>query len=300
MKGLSLLWVFGALCLPLAGQNKSKDSEGGKLDRNDLPRDPGLARYYLDRKNSPRAVQAEPVETTLPLRLEKGNRICFIGNLLLDAERRYGHLETLMHQLYPKYELTFRNLAWPADEIDLMPRPDNFADLDQHLTFFKADVIIAAFGYNESFAGEEGLVAFGKRLAVFLSNLKSKAYNGKGAPKLVLLSPARCHNLPGLQAGDLNNLRLATYVEVMKKAAEKNGIGFVDLFSPERRLGEMEAARLTMDGHQRTLAGHEALAVKAVESLTGRKVNHEDGQGFSINEDLRRLVVDKAGQFFSR
>lgn len=300
MKRLSFLWILGSLCLTLAGQNKSKDAEGGKLDRNHPPQDPGLARYYLDRKNSPRAVQAEPVETTLPLRLEKGNRICFIGNLLLDAERRYGHLETLMHQLYPEYELTFRNLAWPADEIGLMPRPDNFADLDQHLTYFKADVIIAAFGYNESFAGEQGLVDFEKSLAVFLSNLKSKAYNGKGAPKLVLLSPSRCHNLPGLKAGDLNNLRLATYVEAMKKVAKKNGIGFIDLFSSECHLGEKEAARFTLDGHQRTLAGHEALAVRAVESLTGRKVNHEDGKGFSINEDLRRLVVDKAGQFFRR
>lgn len=300
MTRLAFLWVCGALCLPLAGQNEIKDAKGVKLDLKAPPKDPELARYYLNRKTSSRAAKADPVETTLPLKLEKGNRICFIGNLLLDAERRYGHLETLMHQLYPEHELTFRNLAWPADEIDLMPRPDNFADLDQHLTYLKADVIIAAFGYNESFAGEEGLADFERRLEVFLSDLKSKAYNGKGAPKLVLLSPVRCHNIPGLKAGDLNNLRISTYVEAMKKAAEKNRIGFVDLFSPERPLDEKAAARLASDGCQRTLAGHEAFAVRAAESLTGRKVNHENGKGISINEDLRRLVVDKSRQFFYR
>ena len=63
--------------------------------------------------------------TELPLKISPGSRIALIGNLLLDAERRFGHLETLLHQHYPKHKLTIRNLAWPADEVDLMPRLDN-------------------------------------------------------------------------------------------------------------------------------------------------------------------------------
>ncbi|MGD1978012.1 MAG: SGNH/GDSL hydrolase family protein, partial [Akkermansiaceae bacterium] len=294
--------ILSALISPLAGQgnSKPKDAKGIKLNRKAPPKDPELARYYINRKSSPRAEKAAPVETTLPLQLKKGDRICFIGNLLLDAERRYGHLETLMHQLYPEHELSFRNLAWPADEIDLMPRPDNFGDLDQHLTFFKADVIIAAFGYNESFAGEDGLPDFEKRLDAFLMDLKSKAYNGKSAPKVVLLSPTRCFNTLEVKAGDLNNLRISAYFQVMKKAADKHKVGFVDLFGPVVPMSEQAGSNLASDGHQRTLAGHEKLAVKAAETLSGRSVEYQDGKGFSINEDLRRLVVDKAEQFFYR
>ena len=304
MKKLSFSWsILCALMSPLDGQAqnpKVKDAKGVKINRKAPPKDPELARYYINRKTSPRAVKATPIDTTLPLKLEKGNRICFIGNLLLDAERRYGHLETLMHQLYPEHELSFRNLAWPADEIDLMPRPDNFGDLDQHLTYFKADVIIAAFGYNESFADEAGLPEFERRLEAFLTDLKSKAYNGKTAPKVVLLSPVRCFNIPGLKAGDLNNLRISAYFQAMKKAAKKHKVGFVDLFGPVVSMSEQAGANLAFDGHQRTLAGHESLAVKVAEALSGKSVDYQDGKGFSINEDLRRLVVDKAEQFFYR
>ncbi|MDA7864333.1 hypothetical protein N9A74_07010, partial [Akkermansiaceae bacterium] len=181
----SLIFLFASL-ISLGAQEAPLSK---KAAANAPEQDPELARYYINLKTSPRAEKADPVATPLPLQLKKGDRIALIGNLLLDAERRYGHLETLLHQHHPDHQLSVRNLAWPADEIDLMPRPDNFGDLDQHLTYFKADVIIAAFGANESFGGQEGLPSFKKRLDQFLSHLKTQAYNGKSAAQIVLISP---------------------------------------------------------------------------------------------------------------
>lgn len=148
-------------------QSNRGDGRNQAIKKKAPEKDAELAKYYINLKTSPRPKKVEPIETTLPLKLEKGTRIALIGNLFLDAERRHGPLETLLHQHHQKHELTVRNLAWPADEIDLMPRPDNFGDLDQHQHYFKADVIIAAYGFNESIAWEEGLAAFKKRLDKF-------------------------------------------------------------------------------------------------------------------------------------
>jgi len=117
--------------------------------------------------------------------VEKGDRIALVGNTLLERSQHFGQFETLLHQRYPEHELIVRNLAWPADEVDLRPRPDNFADLEQHLTHEKIDVIFAAFGFNESFAGAENVGAFEKKLAQLVRQLKTKAFNGRAAPRIV-------------------------------------------------------------------------------------------------------------------
>ena len=302
MKFLSalLLTSFLSISFSEAQNSKVQDAKNKKIEAAPPKKDPELAKYYINRKSSPRAKEATPVQTTLPLKLEKGTRIALIGNLLLDAERRYGHLETLLHQHHPNHQLTVRNLAWPADEIDLMPRPDNFGDLDQHLTYFKADVIIAAYGYNESFAGEEGLPAFKQRLDKFLTHLKSQAYNGKSAPQIVLLSPGRCHNTPEVKAGDLNNHRLSSYSQVIEEVAKKNKVGFIDIFGRFIPLSDTVGESLTLDGHQLTAVGHQSLSRRINRALTGHSSAFDKDKGFNINEDLRELVVDKASQFFYR
>ncbi|MDB4354213.1 SGNH/GDSL hydrolase family protein, partial [Akkermansiaceae bacterium] len=281
------------------GANET-DGRNKKLTGDAPEQDPELAKYYINLKTSPRPGKADPVETTLPLILEKGDRIAFIGNLLLDAERRYGHLETLLHQQHPKHELTVRNLAWPADEIDLMPRPDNFGDLDQHLHYFKADVIIAAYGFNESFAGEERLPAFKERLDKFLNHLKSHAYNGKTAPKIVLLSPSANENQDvkdfprsAVKAAKMNNERLRKYSKAISQVASANKVAFVDVLGPTNWHAFGTGGDFTFDGHQLNATGHRVFSEAVFRNLVRKDPT-------VINEDLRNLVVDKATQFFYR
>ena len=122
-------------------------------------------------KTAPRAKSTEPIKTELPLKLNPGDRIAFIGNTLLERSQEFGHFEAMLHQTFPQHQLVTRTLAWSADEIDLQPRPDNFADTEQHLTHEQADVIFAAYGFNESFAGEAGLPEFKKKLTDYIANL---------------------------------------------------------------------------------------------------------------------------------
>ena len=94
-----------------------------------------LARYALFEKTAPRPETTSPVDTRLPLKVESGMSIAFIGNTLLDRAQDFGYLETMIQQAYPGRQLTVRNLAWSADSLHHQPRPANFADTDQHLVF---------------------------------------------------------------------------------------------------------------------------------------------------------------------
>ena len=175
-----------------------------------------------------------------------------------------------------------------------MPRPDNFGDLDQHLAYFKADVIIAAYGFNESFAGKEGLPTFKERLDTFLTHLKSQAYNGKTAPRIVLLSPAANEDIAQVKAGTANNANLSLYTAALAEGAAKHKIGFVDVFEPTK-INIVASRRITrtIDGHQHNAHGHLRFSNAAFKSLFQKDPT-------VINEDLRKLVVDKASQFFYR
>ena len=170
-----------------------------------------------------------------PVKFEKGDHICIIGNTLAERMQHDGWLETLLHSRFSDYQLVFRNLGYSGDEIDgyrngnhrmrsmsfgtqdewlsgsaPCPQPNKLSPRDQgkvrenrfELTNTKADVIFAFFGYNESRAGEAGLSTFQKNVEEFIKHTLSQKYNGKSPPKLVLFSPIAHEyidtpNLPG-------------------------------------------------------------------------------------------------------
>lgn len=169
----------------------------------------------------------------LPLELKPKQRIVLIGNTLFDRMRDYGQFEAMLQQRFAKEEITVRNLAWSADEVALRPRPDGFGDLNEHLTEAKADVILAAFGFNESFKGIEAIPEFETLLKAFLIELKSHRYNGTSAPRIVLVSPTAVEDLGApLPPAKPTNKRLSAYTESMKKVAAAEGVGFVDVLAP--------------------------------------------------------------------
>ena len=154
------------------------DGKNRNTGRPDPPEDPEYAQFAIFEQTAKRAEFAAPSESKLPLRLNNDEVIALIGNTLLDRTRHFGYIESMLHQAHPKRNLVVRNLSWPADTPSLQPRPMNFADLDQHLTHVEADVIFAAFGFNESFQGEAGLEAFRQSLSSYLTGLRSRAFNG--------------------------------------------------------------------------------------------------------------------------
>ena len=184
---------------------RANDGKNTQTGKKSPVKDPELARYAIFEKSAPRPEATEPVRTALPLTLAKGTRIAFIGNTLLDRAQHFGHFEAALQQAHPKAELVVRNLTWAADQLGTEPRPANFADVEQHLTITRADVIFAAYGFNESFAGESGLPEFRQKLTTYVVGLKAKACNGEGGPRIVLVSPIANENVKGVAAADRNN-----------------------------------------------------------------------------------------------
>jgi plastocyanin len=214
----------------------------------------------------------------LPLELKPGTRIALIGNALFDRMRADGQFEALMHQRFAKEKLVFRNLSWSADEVALRPRPDGFGDLNQHLAEHKADVILAAFGFNESFKGEKGLAEFETLLKAFLIELKAHRYNGNSEPKIVLVSPTAAE-----KPHEHLNAQIKLYTDAMKKVAAAEKVAFADVFT--------DLTPKTTNGVHLNTAGYAVFSERLYNQLTQETPP-------KLKEAVRAAVVEKEDKFF--
>ena len=215
------------------------------------------------------------VPAEAPLVVNPGDKIVVIGNTFAERMSFFGHYETRLHARYPEHKLVFRNLGWSADEVALRPRQDKFEDhghrlLEDH----KPQVIIAAFGFNESFGGEKGLPKFEKELTDFIKKTTTTNIGGMAPPRLVLLSPIANEDRTDrkILAGTWNNARIEMYTAAMQKLAAAHKVGFVDLFTPTKKLfADSTAAKkyLTINGVHLSDAGYAALAPIMDEALSG-------------------------------
>lgn len=225
-------------------------------------------------------------QAQLPLELTPGTRIAFIGNSLFDRMRDDGSFEALLHQRFPQHHLIVRNLAWSADEVALRPRPDAFGDLNQHLTEHQADVIFAAFGFNESFKGDKGLAEFETLLKAFLIELKSHRYNGTSAPRIVLVSPTPAEK----PHGHLNG-QIQSYAKAMQKVAQAENVGFADVSKSAALLASSPQSPLTINGVHLNAQGYRLFAEDLFRATF-------DETAPTLNEGLRVAVVEKETKFF--
>lgn len=271
---------------------QSVDGRNQKTGNKPQPEDPSLAKFALFEKNAPRPKITSPVNTKLPLQLRRRMSIAYVGNTLLDRSQDFGYLETLLHQAHPNYDLRVRNFAWSADAVDLQPRPANFADTDQHLVFAEADVILVAFGFNESFKGEGGLNKFRTDLDKYLRATKTKAFNGKSGPIIILLSPIANENIKGVNAA-VNNSNLKLYSDAMRDIAGMHQVGFVDLFSETEKAMKFTRHDLTINGCHLNDDGYRLFAGIVFNQVFGYKPP-------VVNEELRAAVLEKNKQFFRR
>src|SRR5206468_5502097 len=129
------------------------------------------------------------------LTLQKGDHVVLIGNTLAERMQYFGNFETLLHSRFPELELVVRDLGWSADELMLRPRSQNFKDHGHTLEDHKADVILAFFGFNESFGGQRGLAKFEEDLEKFITETLAAKYNGTSSPQVVLFTPVAHENI---------------------------------------------------------------------------------------------------------
>ncbi len=229
---------------------------------------------------------------------KKGDHVIYIGNTLADRMQHHGWLETYLHALMPELDLTFRNLGYSGDEINLRQRADNFGDADQWLTKCEADFVACFFGYNESLKGDAGLTNFSDDLADMIDNMRAKKYNGESAPNIMMFTPIAHEDLksPHLPDGTENNKNLAKYSEAMKKVCEIKSVLCVDLFSISQDLYKRADKPLTMNGIHLLDHGNKALAEAIIENVSPGVELPSDGE----IKALREAVLDKNLHWFSR
>jgi putative heme-binding domain-containing protein len=232
-----------------------------------------------------------------PLELKKGDHICLVGNTLAERMQHDGWLETLLHARFPQHELVVRNLGFSGDELTLRLRSSNFGTPDEHLAFNKADVVLAFFGYNESYGGEAGLEKFTQDLDAFIKHTLAQKYNGASSPRLVIFSPIAHENLRdrNLPDGSENNRRLQLYTTAMYEVAKRNNVPFIDLFTATRENYAQVNGRLTINGVHLNELGDYLVALEITHRLFGPK----DVNKASVRK-LRAAVLDKDFYWFNR
>ncbi|CAN5251896.1 GDSL-type esterase/lipase family protein [soil metagenome] len=251
------------------------------------------------------------------LNLNKGSHIVLIGNNLGSRMMNYGHFETEMHLRYPDSLLFIRNMcdggntpgfrphagrvspwAFPGAEkfqTELANYSDSqghFETEDEWLTRLKADIIVAFFGFNESFQGQERLENYKAELDAFIKHTLTQKYNGNSAPQLAIVSPIAFEDLSGqydLPNGKKENEILELYAEAMKEVANNNKVHFVDAFNPSREWFTSTNKPLTIDGSQLNEAGYAEFSRLLANQIFGKV----EPKAENNRELVRNAVLEK-------
>jgi putative heme-binding domain-containing protein len=259
--------------------------------------DPALKTAAALMKPGPRPKRAELPPSALPLQFLDGERIALIGNSTAERMNLFGHFETLLHLRFPEQQLVVRNFARPAEEVNNRQRANDYTKLDDPLAAFGADTYFLFFGFNESFAGKEGLEQFQRGYEGLLDDY-TRRYPRDDAgspPRFVIVSPVAVEPSGDRLLPDAaeQNSRLALYRDAAKAVAEKRGLAFVDLF--DASLAEFTAEpglQLTINGCHVNETGDRVLASLLDSALF--RAPHPSGGSADRFELLRAAVNDKS------
>lgn len=231
------------------------------------------------------------------IEISNGAHISLIGGNLGSRMMNYGHFETEMYVRYPEKSLIIRNMCDGGDTPGFRPHASrnlpwafpgaekfqsefakksdsegHFDSPDKWLTNLKTDIIIAFFGFSESFDGKENLENYKNELDAFIKHTLSQKYNGVSAPQLVIVSPTAYQDVTHLMdvpKGDSQNENIWLYTQAMKEVADKNNVSFVDAFTPSKKWYAETDKPLTIDGMQLNGDGYKKLAVYLSDEIFG-------------------------------
>lgn len=246
--------------------------------------------------------------------LKKDARIVLLGNNLGSRMMNYGYFETEMHLRYPDSTLLIRNICDGGDTPGFRPHSGKmdpwafagaedfqtelaknsgsegeFEKPDEWLTRLRADVLIAFFGYSESFEGAEGLEDFKKDLEAFILHTKKQQYNGKIEPEIVLVSSIAFEDLSHLYDipdGKVINKNLSLYTEAMAELCTKYQVHFLDVFRASQDWYRTNKP-LTIDGIQLNATGYKKLASQLANSIFGESSSNDNQQNIAITEAVK-------------
>jgi mono/diheme cytochrome c family protein/glucose/arabinose dehydrogenase len=250
------------------------------------------------------------------IKLQKGSHISLIGGNLGSRMIHYGHFEAELNLRFPEHQLTVRNLCDGGDTPGFRPHagrntPWAFAGAekfqkelakdshsegffeypDQWLTRLNTDIVIAMFGFSESFDGSAGLQRYKNELTAFIKHTKSQKYNGKSAPQLALVSPVAFQDLSkkfDIPNGIQENINLNLYANATREIANLHNIIYLDAFSTSKKWYD-SGEEMTIDGMQLNEAGYKKFSKLLVDELfESAPIKDESKRG-----ELVKAIIDK-------
>ncbi|MDF7816648.1 HEAT repeat domain-containing protein [Runella sp. MFBS21] len=251
------------------------------------------------------------------LQVEKGSHISLIGGNLGSRMMNYGFFETEMYVRYPDNSLLIRNMCDGGDTPGFRPHASrntpwafpgaekfqtefatnshsegHFEYPDEWLTRLKTDIIVAMFGYSESFQGKEGVENYKAELDAFIKWTLNQKYNGKSAPQLAIVSPTAFEDLSSIYDvpnGKKENENLWLYTQAMKEVAERNNVLFVDAFTPSKQWYAESKDPLTIDGSQLNEEGYKKFSLLLTDKVFGKT----SAKAESNRQLVKEMVLEK-------
>lgn len=298
-----------------AAQKSKKEADKIKVDASGeriRPDNSGDGGAHALREEPAAATTARPQNVAPP---EKGEHIVLIGNGLAERDVYYNRIETELQLRYPDKELIFRNMGHVGDTPGFRPHPSRVSQWafpgaeqfhpdklihrgkgfyptpDEWLTHLKADTIVAFFGYNESFDGPSKVDNFEAELDAWVQYTLSKAYNGKAAPRLVLVSPVAYENqsaIRDLPNGEKENANLSLYSLAIEKVAKKHNLTFIDLYTPTKALYAKAEKPLTTGGFVPNDEGYQQVAEILATGIYGYQSHESKADPALVHEAVKQ------------
>jgi mono/diheme cytochrome c family protein/glucose/arabinose dehydrogenase len=245
------------------------------------------------------------------IKVRQNDHITLIGNNLCSRMMNDGFFEMEVQLRFPDSSLVIRNMcdggntpgfrphsgrvspwAFPGAEkfqtelANASGSQGHFETPDEWLTRLETDIILAFFGYNESFEGEAGLENFKGELKAFIQHTKEQKYNGSSSPQLVLFSPIAFENLSDkmdVPDGLKENLNLLLYTNAMREVALAENVSFIDVFVPTKKW-YADDNEYTIDGSQLTKAGNKKFATLIADAVFGKRLTGQEKNRELVHE----------------
>ncbi|MFT5469612.1 MAG: lysophospholipase L1-like esterase, partial [Verrucomicrobiales bacterium] len=185
-------------------------------------------------------------EGQIDFELHDGDRVVFLGNSFFERALDYGVIETSLALHWPQRKITFRNLGWDGDTVFGHSRTggrrrsvfgdpeEGFQRMIEQVHSLKSSVVFLAYGFNESFAGEDGLDAFRQGVTRLLGEISSDK------TRIVILTPTPMEAGfgPDQSAVAKRNAVLKQYQGVLVEIATSSKHPLVDLSGLVRDSGQ--------------------------------------------------------------
>ena len=137
---LAMLFVFLTSTFGDAAEIKSVEGDGIEVLSTITPTQQQQENQERPSFHQPVDVEGKPQPTTLPLSLDSGETLVFVGNGLAERMEHYNYFETLLYRAFPTQSITFRNLGFPGHTAGFRPDSGN----DHPWAFPNAEKYIAA------------------------------------------------------------------------------------------------------------------------------------------------------------